>query len=247
MPFIFQPLDETAARAVVAWRYPPPYEVYNEEPGREQQVVQELLRPDYHYYRIAEGGDPLVAYCCFTLDARVAGGDYALDAVDLGLMVRPDLNGQGRGGEFARAVLAFAQRTFPQRLWRVTIAEFNQRAQRVWQKLGFRRVQTFARRGDGLTFGVWVKDEAADEAPSDARESQKGRGAPAPSAQDTVSNQMIMSRREPCHSTDILRDRIRRVWKKGFWGNGPLCKRRNSTVYGMVMATESSLQGLPEG
>jgi RimJ/RimL family protein N-acetyltransferase len=156
MAFVFQPIDETSARAVVAWRYPPPYEVYNEEPERMQQVVEELLRAEYHYYRMAEGSDPLVAYCCFGLDARVAGGDYDSQGLDLGLMVRPDLNGQGRGAQFAEAVLEFAQRTFPHRLWRVTIAEFNQRAQRVWQKLGFHRMQTFPRRGDGLTFGTWM-------------------------------------------------------------------------------------------
>ncbi len=120
-----------------------------------------MLRPDYHYYRMAEGGDALVAYCCFGPDARVAGRDYSSEALDIGLMVRPDLNGLGRGGQFAAAVLEFAQRVFPERVWRVTIAEFNQRAQRVWQKSGFHQVQTFARRGDGLAFGIWVKDGAA--------------------------------------------------------------------------------------
>jgi ribosomal-protein-alanine N-acetyltransferase len=160
MPFTFHPLDESAARAVIAWRYPPPYEVHNEEAERVEQVVQEMLRPDYHYYRMAEGGDPLVAYCCFGLDARVAGGDYGLEALDLGLMVRPDLNGHGRGEQFAAAVLEFAQQTFPQTVWRVTIAKFNQRARRVWRKLGFRWVQTFARRSDGLAFGIWILDAA---------------------------------------------------------------------------------------
>lgn len=166
MPFVFHPIDKTSARVVLAWRYPPPYESYNEEPERIEQVVQELLRPDYHYYRLAEGADPLVAYCCFGLDARVAGGDYRLEALDLGLMVRPDLTGQGRGGQFAGAVLEFAQRTFPQTVWRVTIAEFNQRAQRVWQKLGFCRVQMFARRGDGLLFGVWLKADPGQAHPA---------------------------------------------------------------------------------
>jgi [ribosomal protein S18]-alanine N-acetyltransferase len=166
MSFAFHRLDEAAARAVVSWSYPPPYEVYNEEPQRVEQVVQALLKPDYHYYRMAEGPDPLVAYCCFGLDARVAGGDYALEALDLGLMVRPDLTGHGRGGQFATAVLEFAQLTFPQKAWRVTIAEFNQRAQRVWAKLGFRQVQTFARRGDGLPFGTWILNEAETDTSS---------------------------------------------------------------------------------
>lgn len=177
MPFTFHPMDEIATRAVVAWRYPPPYEVYNEEPERVEQVVQEILRPDYHYYRMAEDGDPLVAYCCFGPDARVAGGGYDHKALDIGLTVRPDLNGQGRGGQFAAAVFAFAQLTFPQKVWRVTIAEFNRRAQRVWQKVGFRRIQTFARRGDGLAFGIWILDGAEIGTPAGSHRSWKGRGA----------------------------------------------------------------------
>jgi ribosomal-protein-alanine N-acetyltransferase len=157
MPFTFHPIDETTARVVLAWRYPPPYEVYNEEPERVEEVVHEMLKANYHYYRMAEGSDELVAYCCFGPDARVAGGDYSDQAVDIGLMVRPDLTGRRRGQHFAATVLEFAQRTFPQRRWRVTIAKFNLRAQRVWQNLGFHRVQTFARRGDRMAFGVWMK------------------------------------------------------------------------------------------
>jgi RimJ/RimL family protein N-acetyltransferase len=39
----------------------------------------------------------------------------------------------------------------------------NRRAQRVWQKLGFRPAQTFTRRGDGLVFSrkSWRDWEAA--------------------------------------------------------------------------------------
>ena len=178
MPFTFHPIDETTARAVLAWHYPPPYEVYNEEPERVERVVQEILRPDYHYYRMAAGGDALVAYCCFGPDARVAGGNYDGEALDIGLMVRPDLNGQGRGQQFAAAVLALAQRTFPQRVWRVTIAEFNRRAQRVWQKVGFRHIQTFARRGDALVFGVWTLDRAETDTSAGSHRSWQGWGAP---------------------------------------------------------------------
>lgn len=41
----------------------------------------------------------------------------------------------------------------PQRL-RVTITAFNQRAQRVWQSLGFQPVAHFGRAGDGMPFIV---------------------------------------------------------------------------------------------
>jgi ribosomal-protein-alanine N-acetyltransferase len=79
----------------------------------------------------------LIGFCTFGQDARVPGGDYAASALDIGLGVRPDLTGKGHGTEIVTAVVDFAMRTFePQRL-RVTIAEWNTRAQRVWERNGF--------------------------------------------------------------------------------------------------------------
>jgi hypothetical protein len=38
--------------------------------------------------------------------------------------------------------------------------------------LGFRQVQTFTRRGDGLAFGIWLKDGAADQEPTATRKTR---------------------------------------------------------------------------
>lgn len=178
MSFRFHHITPQSARVVLSWVYPPPYQVYNEDPSHIERLIDELQRPDYHYYTLAEGCDPLVAYCCFGLDARVGGGDYSLDALDIGLMVRPDLNGLGRGAEYAGAVLQFARSHFPQHSWRVTIAEFNQRAQRVWNKLGFERVQVFARTSDGMLFGVWVLAPGSNVSQQAKMRTWKGTGAP---------------------------------------------------------------------
>lgn len=178
MSFRFEPMNEQAARVVLSWIYPPPYQMYNEDPTRIEPLVREVLRPDFRYYTVAQGRDPIVAYCCYGLDARVDGGDYELNALDIGLMVRPDLNGRGRGGEYAGAVLRFAQVHFPQRQWRVTIAEFNQRAQRVWNKLGFEQMQTFARQRDGIAFGVWVLVTDGQASQQGRSRTWKGAGPP---------------------------------------------------------------------
>jgi len=69
--------------------------------------------------------------------------------------VRPDLTGRGQGSRYVDAVLTFARRTFAVQTFRVTVAEFNQRAQKVWEKAGFQHSQTFGR-GDGKTFMVLV-------------------------------------------------------------------------------------------
>jgi len=88
----------------------------------------------------------------------VPGGDYSDEALDIGLGVRPDLTGRGQGLTFVQTVLAFAQKQYTPAAFRVTIAEFNKRALRVWQKAGFRAVQRFETSFDGRPFIVLVRE-----------------------------------------------------------------------------------------
>lgn len=152
-------MSEANARAIASWRYQPPYDLYNPNSGDTEQVVQGFLDPENAYYSITDENGDLVAYCCFGPDGQVPGGDYRLSALDIGLGVRPDLTGLGRGRRYVRAVLEFARRTFAPVALRVTVAQFNRRALRVWEKAGFRRVQAFHREHDGVAFAVLTRDE----------------------------------------------------------------------------------------
>ncbi len=153
-PFTFQPMDEASARAVSEWRYDAPYDIYNIDPDNIENEMQLFLDPQNAYHIIADEHGNLVAYCCFGPDGQVPGGDYSAAALDIGLGVRPDLTGLGRGLSYVNAVLDFARRTFPPTAFRVTVAEFNKRARRVWEKAGFRPVQTFQRNGDSMPFVI---------------------------------------------------------------------------------------------
>ena len=160
MAFVFAPMDDVSAHAITEWRYQPPYDVYNLQPGEDvEEAVAYLLDPQNAFYtingRVVER-EPvgLLAYCSFGQDAQVPGGDYSQEALDIGLGVRPDLTGQGYGLTFVAAVLDFAHRHFRPAAFRVTIAEFNERAQRAWQKAGFRPAQTFRREFDGRPFVI---------------------------------------------------------------------------------------------
>jgi ribosomal-protein-alanine N-acetyltransferase len=158
MPLTFQPMDEANACAIPEWRYDEPYDIYNIAPNDVEKEMQFFLDPQNVYYTITDEHGDLVAYCCFGLDGQVPGGDYSAVALDIGLGVRPDLTGQGRGLAYVNAVLDFARRTFMPNAFRVTIAEFNKRALRVWEKAGFRPVQTFQRETDGKAFVVLMRE-----------------------------------------------------------------------------------------
>jgi GNAT superfamily N-acetyltransferase len=151
-------MEEASARAILCWRYDPPYDVYNLDPDPKGTELGLLLDPDNRYYTLASEAGDLEAFCCFGPDAQVPGGDYASAALDIGLGVRPDLTGQGQGLAYALAVCDYARRTFAPTAFRVTVARFNRRAQRVWEKAGFVRGQAFEREPDGLPFVVLSRD-----------------------------------------------------------------------------------------
>jgi len=155
----FHPMDETSARTVLGWRYEEPYTLYNTDPSEVEENVQALLNPRNAYYTVTDEEGEIEAYCCFGPDAQVPGGDYSLDALDLGMGVRPDLTGRGRGHTYVSALLNFARRTFAPATFRVTVAEFNKRALRVWEKAGFQPLQTFQRERDGMAFVVLVRED----------------------------------------------------------------------------------------
>ena len=80
-----------------------------------------------------------------------------MPALDIGLGIRPNLTGHGKGSGFVEAVLDFANKTYsPDRL-RVTIADFNRRAQRVWEKAGFHVVQKFQGGWTNMDFVIMIK------------------------------------------------------------------------------------------
>jgi RimJ/RimL family protein N-acetyltransferase len=138
-----EPLAEPHAREIVKWHYKAPYDVYDMGGDDVDQVIDDLLNPEYAYHALLAPGGELVAFCCFGKDGQVPGGNYATPALDLGLGVRPDLTGRGEGHVYVKAVLEHARRTSAPRMCRVTIAEFNLRAQRVWARAGFRLVERF--------------------------------------------------------------------------------------------------------
>jgi RimJ/RimL family protein N-acetyltransferase len=152
---VFRPLDEAGARAIMAWRYPPPYDFYDviAPPGDEEVLVRFFVDPRNGYYRVEEEGR-LAAFCCFGHDAQVPGGDYTLPALDVGLGLRPGLCGRGQGQRFVEGVLDFARRQFSPPALRSTVATFNARALRVWERAGFVRVQAFPSAADGTPFVV---------------------------------------------------------------------------------------------
>ncbi len=150
--FVISPIERSSAEAILQWQYPPPYDIYNIPAQDAQEVLAVFLDPAFAYHQICDETGELIGFCTFGEDARVRGGDYSQEALDIGMGVRPNLTGKGLGADFVQAVLGFARKTYTPSALRVTIAQFNKRAQRVWKKAGFVETQRFVPPNRRLSF-----------------------------------------------------------------------------------------------
>ncbi|MBE9211412.1 GNAT family N-acetyltransferase [Plectonema cf. radiosum LEGE 06105] len=154
MSYLFSPMNEENARIIVNWRYHESLNFYNHNLYQIEETVQEFVNPKNAYYSIFNNYHELVAYCCFGADARVKGGNYDIEALDIGFGMCPNLTRRGITLRIINAVFDFAQSNFSTTLFRVTVAEFNHQALRICQKAGFVQVQKFQREQDGIYFLV---------------------------------------------------------------------------------------------
>ena len=155
--FTYRPVDEASAREFLQWKYDPPYELYNYSPDNFESDLAYHLDPDNNIFSMYKD-EELVGYCSFGQDARVRGGDYAEAALDIGLMIKPSLTGQGLGSDFVKNIVQYAISEFQASKLRVTILESNLRAQRVWEKNVFHKKSSFCRGTDQLPFVILIKD-----------------------------------------------------------------------------------------
>lgn len=126
---------------IVGWKYDPPYDAYNYE-GEVQDAIEYMTKPEVGGRVMVADGE-IQAFFTVGADARIPGGDYSQDATDIGLAVRPELTGAGRGLAFVQAVLDYVRDLEPDTLKRVTIASINRRARTVWERAGFEQTDDF--------------------------------------------------------------------------------------------------------
>ena len=137
-------LTEENASRIIQWRFRPPFDLYD----LNEDDLEGLLTPDFRYHQVLDEKGNLVGYCCFGLDAQVPGGEYQQgepEVLDIGVGMRPDLVGRGRGKKFVETILDFADETFQPQRFRVTVADFNTRSKRTFQGLGFTARHHFIR------------------------------------------------------------------------------------------------------
>jgi ribosomal-protein-alanine N-acetyltransferase len=132
-----QDMNERFASEILNWKYEKPYDFYNNAYTEER--LKELL--DGSYYALVSMDDELFGCFCTGKYAQVPAGHqigaYNELLIDMGLGMNPLYVGQGMGTEFCSFILQVIEEKFKDTPIRLTVATFNGRAVRLYEKLGF--------------------------------------------------------------------------------------------------------------
>src|SRR2546423_1154519 len=124
--FSITPTTRTDAEEIMRWRYEPPYDLYNPDPAAVEQDIAHFSDPATGYFSLRDETGELIAYVCYGEEARVPGGDYGGEALDVGCGTRPDLTGRGMGPSIIETAVRFGGERYGASRFRATIAAFNE-------------------------------------------------------------------------------------------------------------------------
>lgn len=153
-------LTEDEGRDVAAWAYPPPFDLYDGDPGNPGLVVPRGPQGDGYYPAVDDDGR-VVAFAVVGVEARVRGQEPAEGVVDVGMGVRPDVTSSGLGTALVEQVVHLALELGATTAVRAAVAAFNERSLALCRSAGFRPVRDFEGPG-GRTFVELVRPLAED-------------------------------------------------------------------------------------
>lgn len=144
LSFQYFSMTKQYASLIAKWKYGDPYSLYSMDGSRES--ILELMNGDYFYVLNEE--NELIGFICTGNSARVPGGYkigiYHSDKyIDLGLGLNPELTGKGIGVYFLTSCLEFIKEQYNTLDVRLVVAKFNERAIKVYERVGFMKGQTF--------------------------------------------------------------------------------------------------------
>jgi [ribosomal protein S18]-alanine N-acetyltransferase len=141
MKFKIAPMSQADAVAVARWHYPDPYSFYDRTADNDDAaLLLDAGRRKGRFFSVQDEKGNLVGF----FELQKLGND-----VVIGLGLHPELTGRGLGGDFLEAGIAFAQRKFRPTRFRLSVATFNKRAIKVYERAGFTTTRSFDHETNG--------------------------------------------------------------------------------------------------
>ena len=135
---------EQAQDIAFNWHYNGEYSFYDMEADKED--LDEFLDPEIRgnsMYAVINNNE-LIGFFSVNKEEE--------KTFDIGLGLKPDLTGRGKGLEFLTAGMEFVKNEYKPEKITLSVATFNQRAIKVYRKFGFNDINTFMQDTNGSTF-----------------------------------------------------------------------------------------------
>lgn len=143
---VFKSMTLEIAEEIHKWEYEEPYSLYNLE--YDERSLKEFVTGEY--FSVWSNED-LIGYVCYGEPATVPYGKevgvYQDSALDIGLGIHPRLTGKGKGLTFIKKAMVHGEKTYDSNYFRLTVAAFNERAKKVYERAGFSYESSFTNHG----------------------------------------------------------------------------------------------------
>lgn len=117
---------------ILTWKYDGIYSFYDNSIQKEKiEWIESFIDSDDNFSIYNEQNE-LVGNCSFY---------YIEEFFCLGVQMRPELTGKGFGTEFVKAIINFGEKKYNLSYIDLTVAKFNKRAIKIYEKLGFKIVE----------------------------------------------------------------------------------------------------------
>jgi [ribosomal protein S18]-alanine N-acetyltransferase len=136
--------QQEAEEIAYNWHYDGEYSFYDMEADRED--LAEFLNPELR------GDSVFTVYLGEEIGGYYSVNQTAAATYDIGLGMRPELTGRGMGVDFMKAGMDFVKSRFKPDIITLSVAMFNQRAIKVYRRMGFIDLDTFMQNTNGGSY-----------------------------------------------------------------------------------------------
>ena len=136
MKIKFRKPVESDAADIATWRYEGEDAFYNNDKTEAKSEWARNIHKEENTFVIYDERNELIGNCCFDYDDDE-------DVFLLGVQMRPELTGKGMGTEIVKSILVFGRSKYKFDKIAMLVAKFNKRAIRLYEKLGFEKIDEF--------------------------------------------------------------------------------------------------------
>ncbi|MEI5992058.1 hypothetical protein A5881_003614 [Enterococcus termitis] len=155
---LFEKMSQSEALEIANnWKYPYPYNFYDmTEDLEDYEELISVTQRGNNFFSIKEKNILIGFFSIYPFKNNNK-------EIEFGIGLRPDLTGKGNGKYYTEAALDYIERTFkPRKIW-LSVADFNERAIKVYEKIGFKEEYTKRQKSNGSEYNFVVMSKSNGE------------------------------------------------------------------------------------